>query len=243
MHAAEISTPTIYRNKILQNLPPEAIERLNLRRVTLEVGREMEYPGSPIDHLFFIEEGVGSMTVTLRDGSQVEVGMFGYESAVGISALMGTRRSLNRVYMQIAGRGFYCTVSSARREFRLGAEFHHVALRYVQAQLTQATQSAACNAKHDVEQRLARWLLLCADRAHSEQFGILQEFLADMLGSTRPTVTTAAGLLRERGLIEYVRGTITIVDRKGLEARACECYEVVRHHLDNYVEFDTGFVV
>jgi len=232
-----------YKNRILQNLPHDAIERLQLHRVVLDVRREMEYPGNSIDHVFFIEEGVASMTTTLKDGSQVEVGMFGYESAVGISALMGTRRSLNRVYMQIGGSGYSTTVEKAKKEFERCGEFHHLALRYVQAQLTQCAQSAACNAKHDIEQRLARWLLLCADRDQKEEFEIVQEFLADMLGSRRSTVTVAAGLLKNRGLIEYRRGKITIVDRPGLEKRACECYEVVKQHLDNYLEFDTGLSV
>ena len=123
------------------------------------------------------------------------------------------------------------------------AQFHHLALRYAQAQLTQATQSAGCNAKHELDERLARWLLLCSDRAHSDTLMLSQESIADLLGSARPTVSIAAGLLKSRGLIDYHRGTIHILDRPGLEERSCECYRVVKDHLDNYAEFDTGFVV
>ena len=114
-------------------------------------------------------------------------------------------------------------------------------LRYVQAQLLQSAQSAACNAKHNMEQRLARWLLLCSDRVHTETFNLSHEFLADMLGSTRPTVSIAAGSLKEEGLIDYNRGVIRILDAKRLEERACECYQVIKNYLDNYAAFDTNF--
>jgi CRP-like cAMP-binding protein len=230
----------IFRNSILKTLDEEVLSRLCLRRVTFEIEHELEYPGQPIEHLFFVEEGMASMTATFQDGSQVEVGMFGYEGVVGISALMGTKRSLNRVYTQIPGHGYSCPIEVARREFGLGGEFQSLALRYVQTQLLQAAQSAGCNAKHDIDQRLARWLLLCADRAHSNEFALSQEFIADMLGSTRTTVSAAAGLLKGSGLIRYSRGVIRLLDVAGVEARACECYRVIKDHLDNYTEFDSG---
>jgi CRP-like cAMP-binding protein len=230
----------IFRNSILKTLDREVVARLCLRPVVLEVEHELEFPGQPIAHLFFVEEGMASMTTTFQDGTQVEVGMFGYEGVIGVSALMGTKRSLNRVYTQIPGRGYSSAVEVARREFGLGGEFQSLALRYVQAQLLQAAQSVGCNAKHDLEQRLARWLLLCADRAHSNVFALSQEFIAEMLGSTRPTISTAAGLLKESGLIRYSRGVIHLLDVASLEARACECYRVIKDHLDNYTEFDRG---
>lgn len=236
-------TAPLYKNTVLQRLDAASIQRLELRPVELELRHEMEHPGTTIDNIFFIEEGVASMTVTLKDGSQVEAGMFGYESVVGVSALMGVRRSLNPVYMQVPGRGFASPVDLARREFQRFAEFHDLVLRYVQAQLTQSTQTAACNAKHDVEQRLARWLLICKDRGNKPDFEISQEFMADMLGISRPSVSIAAGLLKQKGLIEYRRGAILILDEKRLGERACECYQVVREHLTNFAEFDTGFVV
>jgi CRP-like cAMP-binding protein len=180
------------------------------------------------------------MTATFEDGSQVEVGMFGYESVIGVSALMGTKRSLNRVYAQIPGSGYSCPVEAARQEFRLGGAFQSLALRYVQAQLLQATQSAGCNAKHNIEQRLARWLLLCADRTHNDTYRLSQEFLGDMLGSARPTVSLAAELLKEEGLIDYSRGVIRIIDAARLEKRSCECYRIIKDHLKNYTEFDSG---
>ena len=208
-----------------------------------ELEYEIEFPGSPIDHLYFVEEGMASMTTTFKDGSQVEVGMFGYEGVIGVSALMGTKRSLNRVYTQIAGHGYSSPVEIARREFGLGGDFQSLALKYVQTQLVQAAQSAGCNAKHNLEQRLARWLLLCADRTHRNNFKMPQEFLADMLGTTRPTVSLAAGHLKEKGLIDYTRGLIHILDVAGLETEACECYRIIRDHLDNYAEFESGITV
>jgi CRP-like cAMP-binding protein len=229
-----------FKNTLLMSLDADIITRLHLRRVEFELQHEIEFPGSPIEHLFFVEEGMASITTTFKDGAQVEVGMFGYESVIGVSALMGTKRSLNRVYTQIAGYGHSCTIEAARMEFRLGGAFQDMALRYVQAQLVQAMQSAGCNAKHELEQRLARWLLICADRAHSDTFKMSQEYLAEMLGASRPTVSTTAGLLKDAKLIEYNRGTIHILDVPGLEMKACECYHIIKDHLDNYAEFESG---
>jgi CRP-like cAMP-binding protein len=229
-----------FKNTLLKALDKDIIERLRLQPVKFELKHEIENPGDRIDHLCFLEEGMASMTTTFRDGSQVEVGMFGYESVIGISALMGTKKSLNRVYTQIAGHGYTCNVEDARREFRLGGAFQFLALRYVQAQLVQAMQSAGCNAKHNFEQRLARWLLICADRANIDTFKISQEFLADMLGGRRPTVSTAAGILKGKGLIQYTRGEIRILDIPGLTKTSCECYQIIKDYLDNYTKFDTA---
>jgi CRP-like cAMP-binding protein len=229
-----------FKNTLLNALDAEVIARLRLQPVKFDLKHEIEYPGDPVDSLYFLEEGMASMTTTFKDGSQVEVGMFGYESVIGVSALMGTKRSLNRVYTQIAGHGYACHVSDAAREFRLGGAFQFLALRYVQAQLVQAMQSAGCNAKHNFEQRLARWLLLCADRSHSDTFKISHKFLADMLGGGRPTISTTAGILKRKGLIEYAREEIRILDVPGLTKAACECYSIIREYLENYTKFDSA---
>ena len=228
-----------FKNTLLKALDADIIERLRLQPVKFELKHEIENPGDPIDHLYFLEEGMASMTTTFKDGAQVEVGMFGYESVIGVSALMGTKKSLNRVYTQIAGHGYTCNVEDARKEFRLGGDFQSLALRYVQAQLVQAMQSAGCNAKHNFEQRLARWLLICADRAHIDTFKISHEFLADMLGGRRPTISTTARSLKQKGLIEYTRGEIRILDVPGLTRTSCECYLSIKDYLDNYTKFDT----
>jgi len=229
-----------YKNTLLNALDADVIARLRLQPVKFELKHEVEYPGDVIDRLYFLEEGMASMTTTFKDGSQVEVGMFGYESVIGVSALMGSKESLNRVYTQIAGHGYTCQVGDARREFRLGGAFQFLALRYVQAQLVQAMQSAGCNAKHNFEQRLARWLLLCADRSHSDTFKISHKFLADMLGGGRPTISTIAGGLKRKGLIEYTREEIRILDFPGLTKASCECYLIIKEYLDNYAKFDSA---
>src|ERR1017187_3539294 len=238
---SEVSVPTSgFKNTLLKALDGDIIERLRLQPVKFKLKHEIENPGDPIDHLYFLEEGMASMTTTFKDGSQVEVGTFGYESVIGVSTLMGTKKSLNRVYIQIAGHGYTCHVEDAKREFRLGGDFQSLTLRYVQAQLVQAMQSAGCNAKHNFEQRLARWLLICADRAHINTFKISHGFLADMLGGRRPTISTTAGILKRKGLIEYTRGEIHILDGPGLTKISCECYQIIKDYLDNYTEFDTA---
>jgi len=227
-----------FKNTLLRALDARTVTRLRLAPVAFELGHEMEYPHSPIKHLYFLETGMASMTSTFADGSQVEVSTFGFESVIGVSALMGAKKSLNRVYTQIAGHGYSCTVEAAKKEFRLGGDFQYLTLRYVQAQLDQATQYVGCNAKHNSEPRLARWLLICSDRANNDSFRMSHELLAGMLGGTRATASIAAGNLKRRGLISYSRGKIKILDFHGLEKRACECYAVIKSHLSNYAEFE-----
>lgn len=229
----------MFNNTVLRALSSDVVERLHLRPVRFPVKHELEFPGKPIGGVYFIETGMASMTTTFRDGSQVEVGMFGYESVIGVSALMGTKCSLNRVYTQIEGAGFVAPVEFARQEFQRGGIFQLLALRYVQSQLLQAMQSAGCNARHNFEQRLARWLLICADRVQTGTFKMGQEHLAQLLGGTRSTVSIAASALKASGLVDYDRGTIQILDAAGLEIHACECYRAVKEHLDNFAEFDT----
>ena len=157
-----------FKNAVLQRLDAEVIERLSLRPVELPVNREIEFPGSHIGHIFFIKDGIASMTTSFADGSQVEVAFAGRESVLCASSLMGTKRSLNRVYMQIAGSGFSSQTDVAAAEFRRGERFHDLTLRYLQAQFIQSAQIAGCNARHGLEQRFARWLLLCADRVDAK---------------------------------------------------------------------------
>lgn len=227
-----------FKNSVLSRLSAESIARLSLSPIRFELGHVIESPGDPIQHVMFVETGMASMTTTFEDGSQVEVGMFGYESIIGVSALMGTKRSLNRVYTQVEGHGLVSPLKVAQAEFQQGGIFQKLALRYVQAQLVQTAQSAGCNAKHHLEQRLARWLLITSDRVHQPHFAMSQEFLADMVGNTRSTVSRAAATLKDEGLIDYSRGHIRILDLPGLRQRSCECYDIIKKHLDNYAEFD-----
>ncbi|MGI4981443.1 MAG: Crp/Fnr family transcriptional regulator [Janthinobacterium lividum] len=222
-------------------MPPDVVQRLQLRRVDMPANTAIESPGDPIEKLHFLEAGAASMTTTFQDGSQVEIGLFGYESVLGVSALMGVRRSLNRVYMQLDGHGFTVAMNRARAEFLQPGIFQNLILRSVQAQLSQVSQSTGCNAKHDVQQRLARWLLLCADRARSRDLIVSQEFLATMLGVRRMSASVTVGHFKQAGFIDHHRGKIRILDPKGLEGVACECYRVVKSYLDSATEFETGF--
>lgn len=231
----------MFRNRILQNLDAKTIARLHLDPLELPLRHPLESPGKPIRQIFFLESGIASVTTLFRDGFEVEAGMYGHDSLSGISAFMGTRESLNSSYMQIAGHGFTCEVENAAAEFERGGRFHSLALRAVQAQFVQSMQSAGCNAHHEIGPRLARWLLLCADRTESTTFALSHEFIATMLGARRTTVTVAAGHLKKAGLVRYTRNNVQIVDRPGLEAIACECYSSLRDHLRNLIEYDSGF--
>jgi CRP-like cAMP-binding protein len=230
-----------FKNVILARLDPEVIDRLDLKRVELPVNREIEFPGNRIAHLFFIEEGIASMTVTFESGFEVEVALAGSESILGTSSMMGTRRSLNRVYMQIGGYGYSSVMAVARKEFKRAEQFHDLTLRYLQAQFIQSAQTAGCNAHHTLQQRMARWLLLCADRVGDSVLPLSHVFMADMLGVTRSSVTVVAGRLQERNLIQYARGKIRLIDIAGLEALACECYSVVRDHLHSLADIEEGY--
>jgi hypothetical protein len=230
-----------FRNVILQRLSTEVIDRLELRRVELPVNREIEFPGNGIAHVFFIEEGIASMTVTFGDGFEVEVALAGREAILGTSSMMGTRRSLNRVYMQIGGYGYSSVMDVATKEFKRAEQFHDLTLRYLQAQFIQSAQTAGCNAHHTLEQRMARWLLLCADRVGDQVLPLSHEFMADMLGVTRSSVTVVAGELQDRNLIQYTRGKITLLDLAGLEKLACECYRVVLDHLRSLADHEESY--
>ena len=229
-----------FSNTLLKSFDSELIARLHLTPVAFKPGQRIEQPGKPIRHLYFLESGMASMTAMFLNGTEVEVGMFGSESVIGVSALMGTVQSLNHVYTQIQGNGYRCAYENGLKEFERFGVFHNRCLRYVQAQLLQSSQSAGCAAMHNFEQRLARWLLISADRARVETFKMSQEFLSHMLGSTRSTVSVVAGTLKKEGLIDYKRGLMSILDRKGLEKRSCECYETIKKHLANYEQFDTA---
>jgi Crp-like helix-turn-helix domain len=227
-----------FNNFVLQRLNDKAIARLELRPVALPANYEIEFPGESIKNLFFLEEGMASMTTTFLDIFQFQVALAGTEAVLGASCMMGTRSSLNRVYMQTDGHGFSSRIEPATREFKRGEEFHDLTLRYLQAQFIQSAQTAACAAHHRVEQRLARWLLLCAERSSGADLSLSHEYMADMIGARRSTVSVCAARLQAQNLIRYTRWKIRLLDLDGLEKTACECYRVVRDHLANTAECD-----
>lgn len=223
--------PLAFRNSVLRALPSDSIERLHLAPLLLPLRYSIESPGCEIGPLIFLEDGVASMTTTYVNGTEVELNVLGYEGLLGSSLLTGTTRSLNRVYMQIAGRGYTSSHANARLEFARHGQFHDLTLASSQAQFLQTAQTAGCNAIHTVEQRLARWLLLCFDRVEGEIVLLPHEHIAAMLGCNRSTVTVAAGRLQHEGIISYTRGKIHLNDRAGLEVHACECYRLLFDYL------------
>lgn len=226
-----------FRNTILNHLDSQAVQRLQLQPANFELGKVLERNDGRIEHIFFLEDGIGSMTTIFEDGSQVEAGMFGYEAAIGAAALMGVKTAKNQIAMQLPGHGHRTTKDVAQREFRRGELFHDLVLRYTQSQSVQTSQAAGCNARHGVQQRLSRWLLVSRDRVTSDVMEFTQEFLAAMLGVARPAVNAVARDLQERGGIRYSRGRVEIADRKILESLACECYWRIRGDLEEFREY------
>jgi CRP-like cAMP-binding protein len=169
---------------------------------------------------------------TMADGATAEMGLVGNDGVVGVALFMGGNTVPNRAVAQVAGDAFSVPASVLLEEFRRGGPCQLMLLRYTQALITQISQTAVCNRLHTVEQRLCRWLLLTHDRVRSVELLLTQEFIANMLGGRRESVTKAARRLQQAGLIRYVRGHITILDRQGLEAASCECYQVVKTEFD-----------
>jgi CRP-like cAMP-binding protein len=218
-------------NRLLASLSDEAFALLepDLRQVTLPQGVVCYGAGEPIDQVYFPHTGMISLLVTTGDGDMVETASTGREGAVGLQCGFGPRLSFTRATVQIPGR--FSTIAAARFEHAVSrsAAVRDLVVRYTEMVWAEAQQNAACNAIHDGSSRLCRWLLQCADRTGSEQLLLTQEFLAEMLGVRRTTVTLLAQELQKRGILRYSRGRITILDRPTLESCACECYGAVKH--------------
>ena len=217
-------------NRLLDLLAPAQFEllRSHLRSEVLPLNRALQERGKPIESVVFPTSGMISMVATMRDGVTVEVGVVGHEGMLGVQAVLGDDTSLNEAMVQIPGSAFIIPAEVLRQEAEMSPQLRVILLRYVQAFLNYATQSAACNRAHLLEQRLARWLLTARDRAGTNRLPFTHEFISMMLGVRRAGVTVAAISLQSAGLIQYAHGRITIADSEGLEAAACECYEVMK---------------
>jgi CRP-like cAMP-binding protein len=198
-----------------------------LQPVTFELGDVICETGERLDHIYFPTTAVVSSLYTSAEGETVEMGLVGNDGAVGISLFLGGEATPNQATVIVAGVALRLEAHLLRKEFAAGGALQALLLRYTQAFLTQVSHTAVCNRLHAVEQRLCRWLLMCHDRVDRDDLQMTQEFIANVLGGRRETVTVAAGRLQDAGLIRYSRGHIAIVDRKGLEAAACECYPAV----------------
>jgi CRP-like cAMP-binding protein len=217
------------RNRILVGLPAPDRARLvsALQPVTFALGDVLCEPGERMDYIHFPTTSVVSLLYTMENGATAEMGLAGNDGAVGVPLFLGGDTAPNRAVVVVAGGAFRMRAKVLREEFALGGAFQGSLLRYTQALITQVSQTAVCNRLHAVEQRLSRWLLMCHDRVDTNELQMTQEFISNMLGGRRETVTVAAGRLQDAGLIRYARGHITIVDRQGLEGIVCECYPTV----------------
>lgn len=227
-------TPAKIPNRILASLPIKEYKRLlpHLKQVEMPLGDVLYQTDENIRYVYFPSASVVSLVTHMQDGASVEVGLIGRDGMVGISVVLGDGISPNQAIVQIADGAMRITVSALKKELKLGGHLQTLLLRYAQAMLKQVSQTAACNRTHHIGERLARWMLLCQDRTQTDELRLTQEFIAEMLGTRRAGVSEAAIILQNAGLIRYVRGHITILDRQGLEDFACECYGVVKRDAD-----------
>jgi CRP-like cAMP-binding protein len=219
--------PTGNENRLLAALPAADYSRIlpALTVIPLKLKDFLHKPGEPIQDVYFPGGGFCSMLTVLEDGSMVEIATVGREGMIGVSAILDGAPVTSAAMVQGATDICYrMKVDAFRQEIDRRGAFHELLGHYAQALFGFVAQSTACNAIHSVEQRLARWLLMAQDRMGSDEFPLTQEFVAMMLGASRPTVTIVAGTLQKAGLIKYRHGRVTIVDRGNLEAASCECY-------------------
>src|SRR5215207_11122811 len=225
-------------NRILAALPKAEFARLapSLRQVALG-SREVVYdPDRPIEHVYFPENCVVSIVGIMSDGSAVETATVGREGMVGLPVFLGTDRISAQAFCQVPGEAFRMAAGVFRREIRRGRRLPTLLSRYTQVLIVQIAQSAACNRLHPLRQRCARWLLQTQDRVGADAFPFTHQFLSQMLGVRRATVTSLTGELQREGLIANHYGRIAIQDRQALEGAACECYWTIRHELERLLE-------
>ena len=221
-------------NRLLSLLRQKDRERLHqhLEHTVLEYKRVLYDSNQRIEFVYFIMSGVGSLVHTMTNGQAAEVGTIGNEGFVGLPILLGDERGPTSVYVQVPGAGLRMKAEIFREELERSGPLRGIMLRYAHPFFNQVAQSAACAHFQSLEQRCCRWLLMTRDRMPSDHFLLTQEFLAMMLGVRRAGVTVAASALQRAGLIRYDRGRVTILDRDGLEERACECYALSKEEFD-----------
>jgi CRP-like cAMP-binding protein len=236
----DVSKPRVQRrdaNRILAALPATEHRRAltKLEPTSFRRGLPLYEPDKPIAYVYFPRTGVASMVARLVEGGTIEVATIGNEGVVGLSAYLGNGHSSMEVFVQIPGEALRMDADAFLREIRASSAWRKVVHGYSQALLTQVGQSSVCNRAHPIGQRCARWLLMSHDRVLGDEIALTHEYLGEMLGVRRASVTHAAGELRRRKLIDYHRGKIRVLDRKGLEKAACECYQFIRSHHDQLV--------
>lgn len=230
----EIQNP---QNRLLAALPKKIFQKLlpKLELTTLVFGENIYKSGDIINHVYFPESGIVSLLSSVEENSTLEVGIVGNEGMVGLPVFLGVKTSNNYALVQGTGFSLRMSAESFLEESKNGGELSRVLQLFINSLLTQISQSAACNRFHEIESRLARWLLMTHDRMQANEFQITQEFLSNMLGVRREAVNKSALHLQQKQLISYSRGNLTILDRKELENVACNCYKIIKKDYDNFL--------
>jgi CRP-like cAMP-binding protein len=220
------------RNRILLSIPDKeySLIRPHLDFLSMPHHLSLYEPGQPLEFVHFPNSGMVSLVIATEDGKTVEVGEVGREGFAGTQAAVGINKNQVREIVQIAGDGFRVRIGALKSVVQSAPELQLILTRYAVVQGMQFAQTAACNRLHNIEQRLARWLLITSDRVDSPTLVITHDFLATMLGTDRPTVTLAAGILQGKQIIEYTRGAVQILSRTKLEECSCECYQVIQQY-------------
>jgi CRP-like cAMP-binding protein len=217
------------QNRLLGALSQTEYEQLlpHLESVTLNLKKKLYEYNQPIEFVYFPTYGVASLLNLLEDGSLIEVATVGNEGFVGLPVFLGANQIPGEAFVQVPGQAAQISAAAFRREVTQGTMLFALLQRYTQALFNQIAQSAACNRMHSIEERFCRWILMTHDRVNGDEFPLTHEFLSQMLGVRRASVSVVAAIIQKAGLIQYKRGRITILDREGLEAASCECYQVI----------------
>ena len=233
------SPHTPKQNHLLDALPASDYDRIqaHLELVPMKLGEVLYESGVQLRYVYFPTTSILSLLYVMENGASAEIAIVGNEGILGISLFMGGESTPSRALVQSAGHAYRLKAALLKNEFGRFGPTMHLLLRYTQALITQMAQTAVCNRHHSVDQQLCRWLLLSLDRLQTNELSMTQELIANMLGVRREGVTEAAGKLQGAGLISYQRGRITVLDRPGLEARSCECYQVVKTEFDRLLPY------
>jgi CRP-like cAMP-binding protein len=228
----------VQSNQLLGALEVESRKRITpyLEQVDLKLGAVVCEAGGLLKHAYFPQGSVLSLLTVLENGSAIETANIGREGAFGLFAAMYSRVSFNRCIVQLEGRMVRCPIELLQTEFRTSEHVRNLFVSYSETLLSQVQQTVACNAMHTTEERMCRWLLMMHDRAEGAPMKYTHEFLANILGANRKSVTLAAQSMQTAGLISYRRGTMQVLNRKGLEKASCECYAIVRERFDAFLK-------
>jgi CRP-like cAMP-binding protein len=224
------------RNSLLSALPEAEYQRLipHLQSVSISKGEVLHASDEPAEYVYFLEEGVASISVSTDTGQKLQLSIVGSESVVGERAIFKHGVFIIKCAMLTEGDGYRMPAAVFHKEFDRGGVLRDLVLGRMEARITETAQTALCNQMHPIEQRLSRWLLTFADRLHSEELPTTQELIAEMLGVTRSEISRAASELRELDLIDYSRGRLTVINRAGLKNKACECYLVIKQAIREF---------